>query len=126
MTPGNIQYAQHDLARNHLGPTSEKLKKKSVLTPRNVREKSNTFSVIYYKTLNRLRFKIYSKIKNRKHSFRNRTKVERYNFCTLAEICRCIFLSFTRQFSDTNMKKQMNILLKYFPPKNKHEMKVPM
>ena len=31
---------------------SEKLKKKSVLTPRNVREKSNmVFLVIYYKTL---------------------------------------------------------------------------
>jgi len=31
---------------------SEKFKKKSVLTPRNVREKSNTvFSVVYYKTL---------------------------------------------------------------------------
>ena len=32
---------------------SEKLKKKSVLTPRNVREKSNT--VIYYKTLTKHR-----------------------------------------------------------------------
>jgi hypothetical protein len=42
----NVQYAQFDLARNHSGPTSEKLKKKSVLTPRNVREKSNT--VIYF------------------------------------------------------------------------------
>ena len=53
-----IQYAQHDLARNHSGPMSEKsrkcvrnLKKSRVLTPRNVKEKSNTvFSVIYYKT----------------------------------------------------------------------------
>ena len=51
----HIQHAQRDLARNHSGPTSVKsrkcrrnLKKMSVLTPRNVREKSNT--VIYYKT----------------------------------------------------------------------------
>ena len=51
----DLQHAQRDLARNHSGPTlvksrkcREKLKKKSVLTPRNVREKSNT--VIYYKT----------------------------------------------------------------------------
>ena len=44
----DVQHAQRDLARNHSGPMSEKWKKKSVLTPRNVREKSNT--VIYYKT----------------------------------------------------------------------------
>ena len=45
---GEVQHAQRDLARNHSGPTSVKSRKKSVLTPRNVREKSNT--VIYYKT----------------------------------------------------------------------------
>ena len=51
-----VQHAQRDLARNHSGPTSVKsrkcrrnFKKKSVLTPRNEREKANT--VIYYKTL---------------------------------------------------------------------------
>ena len=49
------QQSQRDLARNHSGPTSVKSrkclrnnKKKSVLTPRNDREKWNT--VIYYKT----------------------------------------------------------------------------
>jgi len=64
-----IQYAQRILARNHSGPTSVKsrkcwrnFKKKSVLTPRNAQEKSNTvLSVIYYKTLPKHRhfFKLY-------------------------------------------------------------------
>ena len=50
--------------------------------------------------------KIYSKIKNRKHTFRNKTKLERCNFCdTLAEICTH-FLSFPWQFSDAIWKKQ--------------------
>ena len=54
-----------------------------------------------------LRFKIYSKIKNRKHTFRNRTKVERYNFCTVAEICTPIQMQIWKKQTDLASLRQV-------------------